>query len=37
MLLLKEKRESIGSIINKYSKGIDQLADAKVQVDILKE
>ena len=30
MLLLKEKRESIGSIINKYSKGIDQLADAKV-------
>lgn len=37
ILLLKEKRESIGSIINKYSKGIDQLADAKVQVDILKE
>lgn len=31
------KKGEIGSVINKYAKGISQLADAKVQVDILKE
>jgi len=35
--LLKKKRLSIDTVINKYTKGIDQLANAKVEVDILKE
>jgi hypothetical protein len=34
---LAKKRLSIDTVINKYTKGIDQLANAKVEVDILKE
>lgn len=35
--LLKKKRKEINSVINKYEKGIDQLANAKKEVNVLQE
>jgi hypothetical protein len=35
--LLKKKRNSIDTVITKYEKGIDQLANAKTEVNILQE
>mmetsp|Transcript_20678 Transcript_20678/g.31629 ORF Transcript_20678/g.31629 Transcript_20678/m.31629 type:complete len:121 (+) Transcript_20678:4132-4494(+) len=35
--LLGMKRDKINSVINKYEKGIDQLANAKKEVNILQE
>lgn len=35
--LLKQKREAIDSVINKYSRGIDQLASANKEVNVLQK